>query len=437
MAKQKDRAMHTGRRGMRWGQMQAPANSATNYKLPHFIQQLGAGEDERSVLVVDSRDRGIRSPFQGWLVDEILLNAQNEVNILSDRQLVRQHQTGFHMNLFYVRIIDGVKLILVGSLTSYGNVPCAAWDSETSDVIAHKAFQPFRWPSMTEESSTWVDFKMKIEGHLLLRLELRGYRSDSDMSVQSNYVNDAVFALLKDTLYVPSCVITVFQGWRVIAVSFEVGGRLYVCSNGGVVIAMDYPLCPFEMRLTTMSSPDSIGMDADRLEFRFRSSGDAVEVACSQVAAPSTWMLVSRVTGPTLVKNSSWCRGRNARVEGPDHKMQLFQLAGIHAHWTAACEATSIEETGPRVGAVQVDSHPSNLHLTCESPLFKCGKVIAPKASLALQAHDENAEQQLAILPPVTGGPSVVPMASVSSKPWPRRLVRLDPWPPMWKPLCQ
>jgi hypothetical protein len=238
-------------------------------------------------------------------------------------------------------------------------------------VLSHAAFQPFRWPMMTNDSSIWVDVKVKVEGNLLLHLELRGYRSDQDMTVQLNYLNDALVMSLKEVLFVPACVVTIFTGWRVVASSFEVGGRIYACSNGGKVVALDFPLCHFEVRMTAMSSQDSIGMDADRLEFRFRSASDKVDVACSQVTVPSTWLVLSRVSGPTLIQNARWCRERQARVEGPDQTMQMSQLAGIHAHWTAATEATGIEDTGPRIGAVAVESHPSNVHLTCEAPLLK------------------------------------------------------------------
>ena len=96
--------------------------------------------------------------------------------------------------------------------------------------------------------------------------------------------------------------------------------------------------------------------------------------------------------------------------------MQLSQLAGIHAHWTAAVEAASIDETGPRIGEVAVNTHPANLHLTCESPLFRSELKIVPKTTLALQAHDVEQEQSTAVLPPVTGGPSVVPLASAPGR---------------------
>ena len=412
IASQNAKARKKGHRGIRWGQM--PAANAQNFQLPPYVQQLGAKEHERSVLVIDSRDKRIQSPYQGWLLDEILLNAQSGINVLSDRQLVRSPNTGYHFNLFYVRTLDGFKFVLVGSMTSYGTVPCAKWDYPTGQVLSHPAFQPFRWPMMTDDGSTWVDVKVKVEGELLLHLELRGYRSDQDMTVQLNYINDSVIPRLDEMLFIPSVAVTVFQGWRVIATSFEVGGRLYACSDGGTVVALDFPLCHFEMRVTAISSSDSIGMDADRLEFRFRSSGDKVDVSCSQVVVPSTWLVVSRVSGPTLVKNAHWCRDHHARIEGPDQTMQLSQLAGIHAHWTASIEAGSVEETGPRVGAVAVESHASNLHFTCESPLFKAEKAIVPREALAIQAHNVELEQKTVVLPPVTGGPSVVPASSVS-----------------------
>ena len=98
LAAQKARAKKRGGREVKWGQM--PGANAQNWQLPPFVQQLGAKEDERSVLIIDSRDKRIQSPYQGWLLDEILLNAQSGVSILSDRQLIRSPNSGYHMNLF-------------------------------------------------------------------------------------------------------------------------------------------------------------------------------------------------------------------------------------------------------------------------------------------------------------------------------------------------
>eukprot|EP00913_Durusdinium_trenchii_P008689 g8162.t1 len=87
--------------------------------------------------------------------------------------------------------------------------------------------------------------------------------------------------------------------------------------------------------------------------------------------------------------------------------MQMGQIAGIHAHWTSGVTAQSPEETGARIGAVDVSSHQENLHLTCESPLFKMEKKIVPKEAIALQYHDPATEKATMILPPTMGAPAV------------------------------
>ena len=76
LAQQKARAKAKGHRSVRWGQMPGQnALSPQNFQLPPFVRQLGSGQDERSVLIIDNRDMRITSPFQGWLVDLIALRS--------------------------------------------------------------------------------------------------------------------------------------------------------------------------------------------------------------------------------------------------------------------------------------------------------------------------------------------------------------------------
>ena len=94
-----------GRRAFRWGQM-APgdlAHNPLNTQLPGHLSQVGSNEGERSVLIMDNRDNRIQSPFQGWLINEVLTNALSYVNIKSDRSLVRSPSSGYHFSLFMVR----------------------------------------------------------------------------------------------------------------------------------------------------------------------------------------------------------------------------------------------------------------------------------------------------------------------------------------------
>ena len=407
LRRQQEQAQRRGRRGIRYGQM--GAHNACNAQLPGHIRQVGSKEGERSVLVLDSRDHRLQSPFQGWLLDEILTNANARLNVVSDLSGVRPPTTGYHCNLFMIKALDNFKLVVAATMTSYGSVPCGRWDHHTAGVMSHVAFQPFRRPLMTDESPTWVDLKVKLEGDFLIHLELRGYRSDHDMSVQICHVADSLLWSLEEKPFIPTFVVTVFQGWRVISTSWEVGGRLYALSEGGVVVALDYPLCHVELRLVAASSPDAFGLDADRLEFRYYSGSDRLNVACSTCSVPPTWLVVSRVSGPTLIKNAQWCRDHYARIESPDQNLHLSQLASVHAHWTVSVEAAEEEETGPRISAVAVESNPKNMHLISEAPLFRKDKVIVAREALAVQAHDAKEEIKSAVLPPIAGGPAVQP----------------------------
>ena len=412
LRKQQEQARKKGRRGVRW--VQLGAHNAINVELPHHIQQVGSGAGERSILILDHRDQRLQSPFQGWLLDEILTNAHSKINILSDARLVRSPTSGYHCNVFVLKTLDNFKLVFAGSMTSYGSVPCGKWDTATAQVLSHSAFQPFRWPVMRDDSPTWVDLKIKLEGDLLMHFEFRGYRSDSDMTVQVNHISDTLISSLQSTPFIPTFLVTIFQGWRVVTCTWEVGGRIYAISEGGIVVALDYPLCHVELRLVSTSSTDAFGLDADRIEFRFWSAADRLDVACSSCSVPPSWLVVSRVSGPTLVQNAAWCRKKFARIESPDQALQLAQLASVHAHWTAAIDALNEGDTGPRISAVAVESHPSNMHLISESPLFRKDKVIVNPDALALQAHDPEAEQQSAVLPPITGGPAVQPVSALT-----------------------
>ena len=245
LRRQQEQAARRGRRGVHWGQM-APGN-------------LG-NENERSVLIVDGRDCRVQSPFQGWLLDEVLTNALAYTNIRSDRNLVRAPTSGYHFSLFMAKTLD------------------------------------------------------------------------------------------------------------------------------------------------------AMGADADRLELRFLSAGDRLDIAASSVQVPPSWLVVSRVSGPTLIRNAKWCREHGARVECPDQQLQMSQLAAIHAHWTAATEAPTERETGPRVSAIAVESNPINVHLVCESPLFRKERALVKPEALALQCHNPLDEVAAAVVPPLIDGPAVRPV---------------------------
>ncbi|CAE7394615.1 unnamed protein product, partial [Symbiodinium microadriaticum] len=68
----------------------------------------------------------------------------------------------------------------------------------------------------------------------------RGYRSDSDLSVQQQFCDEVLIRTANDGWLRPSIVISVFVGWKVPVTSFEVGARVYSIGPRGSAVASDH-----------------------------------------------------------------------------------------------------------------------------------------------------------------------------------------------------
>ena len=124
---------------------------------PDFGQQMVIEEEDEtrnSLQVIDNRDDRVISPFQNWLAQEIMSNAASAINVLTERDQVLTPSSGYHCSLFANYTLDGIKAILLFSMTSTTGGPCAQWDSHASRALSHSAFQPFTWPVMFDTSAT-------------------------------------------------------------------------------------------------------------------------------------------------------------------------------------------------------------------------------------------------------------------------------------------
>ena len=79
-------------------------------------------------------------------------NAASAINVLTERDLLTP-SSGYHCSLFANYTLDGIKAILLCSMTSTTGGPCAQWDSHASRALSHSAFQPFTWPVMFDTSA--------------------------------------------------------------------------------------------------------------------------------------------------------------------------------------------------------------------------------------------------------------------------------------------
>ena len=56
--------------------------------------------EDTSVIVVDNRDERMISPFQNWLVSEIMTNSASSINVSTECEEVMPPSSGFHLSLF-------------------------------------------------------------------------------------------------------------------------------------------------------------------------------------------------------------------------------------------------------------------------------------------------------------------------------------------------
>ena len=204
---------------------------------------------------------------------------------------------------------------------------------------------------------------------ILFHWIFRGFRADTDLSVQQQFADEFFIKGVCRGRVRLSVVVAAFSGWRVSVFSFECGGRTYSVGPSGTVIAGDSARSRFELRVTDRSSEDAVGNDADRVEFRYRDSYNRIDLKCARTSVPATWLTVSHISGPTLIQTITRCREQRARVEGPEQTEQFAQLAAAHQHWWHKAHTLDAEKVGVLVTFVAgLDA--GNFHVQTESKLF-------------------------------------------------------------------
>ena len=239
------------------GQFPQAAHNPYDVRLPHFLESIAECEDDdrkTSIIMVDTRDERIVSPFQAWLVREIMTNSSSSVNVLTERDQVMPPNSGYHLSLFANYTLDGVKATVAIAIDSQTGAPCGGWDDKTARALSHVAFQPFTWPVLRDTSPSYTDVKVYNGNEILFHWIFRGYRADTDLSVQQQFADEFFIRGVRQGRARLSVVVAAFSGWRVSVFSFERGGRTYAIGPDGTVIAGDSARSRFELRVTDRSS---------------------------------------------------------------------------------------------------------------------------------------------------------------------------------------
>ena len=119
-----------------------------------------------------------------------------------------------------------------------------------------------------------------------------------------------------------------FQGWRITATSGVVGSRAYALIVGGKVCALDYPRWKVEVLRAKRNSDEARGNVSDSMDFRFIDATNRIDVRCSRLSVPPTWLVASRILGLALLEAIRQIRAAGGRVEGPQQVVH-FSLSSL------------------------------------------------------------------------------------------------------------
>ena len=116
-------------RGGGWAYGPQPSGSASSgnqphnpfeVKMPWFLDWVAETEDpeDASIIVLDKRDDRLVSPFQAWLVSEIMADSASSMNVCTERDQVMPPSSGYHVSLFANYTLDGIKVVAATSIES-------------------------------------------------------------------------------------------------------------------------------------------------------------------------------------------------------------------------------------------------------------------------------------------------------------------------------
>ena len=128
------------RRGNR-GSFPQPQPAHDPYEVKKWLESVMTCEGDArrsSIIILDTPDDRTVSPFQAWLVKEIMTNSASSINVLTERDHVMPPTSG-HLSLFANYALDGIKATIAISVDSSTGVPCGGWDTETARALSHEA----------------------------------------------------------------------------------------------------------------------------------------------------------------------------------------------------------------------------------------------------------------------------------------------------------
>ena len=181
-----------------------------------------------------------------------------------------------------------------------------------------------------------LDFKIRYNGHPLVRVACNGYQGPDNMAMEIFQVNEKVFEEMQpgqvDTSKLQFlCVANANK--NLACVSCNLDGHIFAMVADGAVVKAGMPRIRFELRRVLRGTPAAMGMNADSVALAFSDKVNGINLTCRQSICPQEWVRLSNPGGGAVPDIAAYARGRGMRVEGPDQLLTWAQLWQIHAPW--------------------------------------------------------------------------------------------------------
>ena len=337
----------------------------------------------------------------------IEVNSNAGINRVTEPNQVLSPNAGVYLTFYAVFTTNTHKVNVAATFDVPEGCPCGHWDEPSSRVLAHKAFQPFEWPPMTDQSPPYVDLKFRVQGQLLIHVIMKCYRARGDLTIQKYWTDEALVTLCtEEMLQEVQVQHSIFSGFDICSHTFEPGQRAYALGPNGTVVALSKPRSHVEVRKILWGSVDFHGHEADRLEYKFTDVANSMSVAANRLNVPPTWVVLSNISGPTCAQIIQSGRLSGAACQAPDQAMQFGQLAALHGAWFPDSTSKKDElERPPESRTVRTlgGDDSQNIHVIVDSKLFFMRRAVVAGEALAIGAHDATVQADAMILPPNMG----------------------------------
>ena len=247
------------------------------------------------------------------------------------------------------------KVVLALAFDYPFGIRCADWDSGVETLLAHPAFRPMDLPRTGLVGPTYLHLKIQkitwqssheqgegrpaiVEQHIA-HIVLQGHNGDHNMSLEQNLWYPEGVASLCDDNFDLRFVLAVFQGLRVILLSWTTNGRLYAAGPGASVSQLGTPRVRLEIRGMPKDSYEACGHDGDIVDLQFSDVANRVEAEARAQVCSLEALRISHCVGYSLGSLISAARPLGARIDGPDFQLQHAMLARVHAKWLSNTNA--------------------------------------------------------------------------------------------------